>query len=95
MRTTTLGIFAGITGAMDTQKMSPNRNSVVIMCTIDLLPLSMRLLVYEFGFKIVLAMIDDGYDDPVELRSLLETRRKRMQEAWLATDYVRPRNRMH
>lgn len=71
----------------------PNPDSVAVMSTIDLLPLSMRLLVYEFGFKIVTAMIDDGYDDPVELRSLLETRRERMQEAWLATDYVRPRVR--
>lgn len=73
----------------------PNHDSVAVMSTIDLLPLSMRLLVYEFGFKIVQAMIDDGYDDPVELRPLLEAWRERKQEAWLATDYIRPRRRVH
>lgn len=61
------------------------------MSTIDLMPLAMRLLVYEFGFKIVWAMNDEGYNDPVELRSLLETRRQRMQAAWLSTDYITPR----
>lgn len=69
----------------------PNSNSIAIMSTIDLMPLPMRLLVYEFGFKIVFAMINDGYDDPHELRRLLEVRRQRLQAAWLATDYVSPR----
>jgi hypothetical protein len=61
------------------------------MSTIDLMPLPMRMLVYEFGFNIVRAMINDGYNDPREMRGLLETRRQQMQAAWLATDYVSPR----
>lgn len=67
----------------------PNQNSVAIMSTIDLMPLPMRLLVYEFGFKIVWAMIEDGYNNADELRSLLETWRQRKQDEWLATDYSR------
>lgn len=69
----------------------PNQSSVAIMPTIDLMPMFMRMLVYEYGFSIVLAMINDGYDDPTELRSLLETRRQRKQAEWLVTDYVQPK----
>lgn len=69
----------------------PNPDSIAIMSTIDLMPLAMRLLVYEFGFSVVWAMLNEGYEDPCELRRLLEARRHMQQEAWLATDYFAPR----
>lgn len=69
----------------------PNPSSVAIMSTIDLMPMPMRMLVYEYGFSIVWAMVNDGYNDPGELRSLLEMRRQRKQAEWLATDYVQPK----
>jgi hypothetical protein len=60
------------------------------MHAIDNLSAAMRDVVYEFGIAIVASMINDGYDDPAELRRILDTRRWRMQEQWLATDHITP-----
>jgi hypothetical protein len=63
-------------------------DSDVVMRRIDRMPKKMRALVHEYGYVIVNAMIDDGYNDPTELADLLTTWRSRRQEAWLLTDYV-------
>jgi hypothetical protein len=60
----------------------------VVMRRIDRMPKKMRALVHEYGYVIVNAMIDDGYNDPTALEDLLVTWRSRRQEAWLLTDYV-------
>lgn len=69
----------------------PHPHSAEIMAAVDSLPPPMRQLVYEYGFKIVDAMIEDGYTDPFELADLLETWRERRQAEWLRTDYLKRR----
>ncbi len=62
-------------------------DSVKVMTPIDRIKPAFRALVHEYGALIVLRMIADGYDDPSQLRSALETWRERRQQQWLATDY--------
>lgn len=66
---------------------APSANSQVIMAQIDAMPAELRALVYEYGFKIVSAMRDEGYDAEA-IRESLEIWRHRRQEEWLATDYI-------
>jgi hypothetical protein len=68
--------------------MSPDRDARANMRAVDSLKPAFRDLVHEFGLVIVAGMINDGYDDPVELRRALETWRERRQREWLETDYV-------
>jgi hypothetical protein len=63
-------------------------DSDVVMRRIDRMPKKMRALVHEYGYVIVNAMIDDGYNDPTELADLLTTWRSRRQEQWLETNYI-------
>lgn len=57
------------------------------MADIDAMPKPMRALVREYGYKIVRAMINDGYNDPFELAELLLVWRERRQNEWLETMY--------
>lgn len=61
--------------------MSPygDPNAIKVMAAIDRMPDAFRSLVREFGFAIVAGMMDDGYDDPVELRKSLIVWRERRQ----------------
>jgi hypothetical protein len=68
--------------------MSPDPNARANMRAVDRLSPAFRDLVHEFGLVIVAGMINDGYDDPVELRRALETWRDRRQSEWLMTDYI-------
>lgn len=54
---------------------------------IDRLSKGMRALVYEFGYQIVAAMIDDGARNAKTLRRDLETWRSRRQAQLLAQDH--------
>jgi hypothetical protein len=63
------------------------------MAPVDALSAPLRALANEYGAAIVLAMLNDGYDDPAELRALLELRRRRKQDEWLATDFITPATR--
>ena len=72
--------------------MSPDPNARANMRAVDSLKPVFRDLVHEFGLVIVAGMINDGYDDPVELRRALETWRERRQSEWLATDYLNARH---
>ena len=63
-------------------------NARANMRAVDNLKPAFRDLVHEFGLVIVAGMINDGYDDPIELRRTLETWRERRQSEWLATDYI-------
>ena len=65
-----------------------SENDFPHMAVIDAMAPDMRALVHEFGFKIVSAMIDDGYTDAKSLRPLLKSWLARRQQEWLATDYV-------
>lgn len=67
------------------------RDPAEIFQVIDNWPKALRELVYEYGFVIVEAMVDDGYSNPRELRGYLETWRSRRQEGWLASDYITER----
>lgn len=69
----------------------PDADSTRVMSQIDRMPQGFRALVHEFGFTIVAAMMNDGYDDPGQLRTVLEGWRDRRQAEWLATDYIIPR----
>jgi hypothetical protein len=69
----------------------PDPDSARVMSRIDRMPKGFRALVHEFGFNIVAAMMDDGYDDPSQLRTVLEGWRDRRQAEWLATNYLIPR----
>lgn len=51
-----------------------------------------RKLTYEFGFAIVQAMVGE-VNGPLELFDILEVRRGRAQEAWLATNFITPKFR--
>ena len=66
----------------------PDPDSVRVMSAIDRMPQGFRALVHEFGAVIVDRMMADGYDDPAELRRVLESWRERRQAEWLATDYL-------
>jgi DnaJ-domain-containing protein 1 len=68
--------------------MNPDPDARANMRAVDSLSPAFRDLVHEFGLVIVAAMINDGYDNPVELRQVLETWRARRQSEWLATDYI-------
>lgn len=57
----------------------PDPNAVMVMRSIDHMPKAFRDLVREFGFTVVARMMDDGYDDPVELRKSLIVWRERRQ----------------
>lgn len=70
---------------------APDPDAAKIMKHFDGLSRPMRALAYEYGYKIVTAMIDDGYKNAKELKPLLETWRERRQEEWLNTNYVTPR----
>lgn len=69
----------------------PDPDSTRVMSQIDRMSQGFRALVHEFGFTIVDAMMNDGYDDPGELRNVLESWRDRRQAEWLATNYIVPR----
>ena len=69
-------------------------DSEIIMTVIDALDPQFRALVYEFGFNIVTAMIEDGAHNAEALRCDLETWRGRRQAQWLATDFQIDRARM-
>lgn len=71
----------------------PDANCMARMLPIDSLSAPMRALANEYGAVIVLAMINDGYNRPAELRRLLEIRRQRRQDEWLATDFVTVKTR--
>ena len=62
-------------------------DSQIIMAVVDELPPAFRGLVYEYGFNIVVAMIEDGAHNAEALRVDLETWRSRRQEQILATDH--------
>lgn len=66
----------------------PHPHSVEIMSDMDGWSAAFRALAHEYGYKIVRDMLGEGYYDAREVRSLLETWRKRRQEQWLGTDYV-------
>lgn len=53
----------------------------------------MRKIAREYGYAIVRDMIAEGYNDPLELFDILSTRRDRMQEQWLATNFITERKR--
>jgi hypothetical protein len=72
--------------------MTPDPNARANMRAVDKLSPPFRDLVHEFGLVIVAGMINDGYDDPAELRRALETWRERRQQEWLATDYIGARS---
>ena len=64
------------------------------MTVIDALDPEFRALVYEFGFNIVVAMIEDGAHNAAALRADLETWRRRRQQQLLDTDHHIDRARM-
>lgn len=69
----------------------PDPNAVACMREIDRMSPTFRALVHEFGFAIVAAMMNDGYENAGELRTVLEGWRERRQAEWLATTYIVPR----
>ena len=69
-----------------------HRKSAAIMDHVVSMSKPMRMLVHEYGYVIVSAMIDDGYNDPFELFDLLDTWRSRRQEEWLNTNFKLARN---
>jgi hypothetical protein len=65
----------------------PDANSVAVMRDIDSLPGKWRALVHEYGYKIVMAMFDNGFsledaDDACWMR------RSAKQAEWLSTNYI-------
>ena len=70
----------------------PDPVAVDIFQVADALPKAMRKLIHEYGFVIVVAMIQDGYNDPDELEFLLMHWRDRRQREWLETDYLLARS---
>jgi hypothetical protein len=68
--------------------MDSDPNARANMRAVDKLSPAFRDLVHEFGLVIVAGMINDGYDNPAELRLVLETWRERRQSEWLMTDYI-------
>src|SRR5262249_49793824 len=72
-------------------EVDPDPNFKALMDQIDRLPKSLRILVYEFGWKPVREMLDDLPEDQRRnipwLRSMLVRWRERRQEEWLATDF--------
>lgn len=67
--------------------MDPDANSVQIMEFVDSLDEFGRSLVHEHGALIVSRMMQEGYKVDAELQRLLEEKRQRAQEEWLATDF--------
>lgn len=73
----------------------PDPHSVACMREIDRMSPAFRALVHEFGFAIVAAMMNDGYDDAGKLRTILEGWRERRQDQLIKTDYAIARKVFH
>jgi hypothetical protein len=58
---------------------------------VDGLPPAFRVLVREYGMKIVNDMVAEGYHDPFELQQLLETWRERRQADLLTQNHITER----
>lgn len=62
---------------------------MTITVFVELLPIELRCLVYEFGSEAVARLIADGYRDPIQMRALLLSRlelarryREEVNKAW-------------
>jgi hypothetical protein len=69
--------------------LEPNADSSILMERIDALPPQYRRLVYEYGYKIVTALLDDcegEWPAPDDLEFDLMMWRERRQNEWLASD---------
>lgn len=73
---------------------SPNPNSEAIMRDIDALSPAWRKLVHEYGYKNVMAQIDDGHGVD-EAADQLWMQRSAKQAQWMATNYVTKRSFAH
>lgn len=76
---------------MGLSETEPNPDSVELMAQIDELPAEVREMIYEFGFAIVAALINQGVNDPDRMDELLHNWRERRQAQWLATNYITPK----
>lgn len=77
------------------EDMPPNPASVDVMHQIDRMPAWRRLLVYEFGYVVVMQTSDHFRDARSQAQFLANWRAERQRD-WLATDYIlarKPRTR--
>jgi len=65
----------------------PDYNSLILMSDIDRMPKPWRMLVHEYGYKLVSSLRDNGFSLQ-DARDACWLQRAGRQAEWLSTDYI-------